>query len=132
MESLNIQPELLLLLLLEEGEHVLLEWAIGQTFEISDAILFLIESDLLNSKQSQIIRHGTFSEKATVSIERVCALLRDKRSGILGLGEYAYKSLSHLIDIKVPLSCGLASLTESLWTKYEFIHFVECPKNNSV
>lgn len=115
--SLRLQPELLLLLLLEEGEHVLLEWALGQKSEISDAILFLIESDLLNSKQSQIIRQGTFSEKATVTSESVCTLLRDKQSTLLGLGDYAYRSLSELIETKVPLTCSLASLTESLWSR---------------
>ena len=115
--SSSLQPELLLLLLLEEGEHVLLEWALGQKSEISDAILFLIESDLLNSKQSQIIRQGTFSEKATVTAGSVCTLLKDKQSSLLGLGDYAYRSLSELIETKVPLACSLASLTESLWSK---------------
>jgi len=112
---LTPNPELLLLLLLEEGEHVLLEWAIAQEPEISRAVLFLIESDLLNSKQSQIIRHGTFSENPSITVEKVRSLLREKRAELLGLGSYAVVSLSHMLSLKVPVSCTLASLIEALW-----------------
>lgn len=109
--------ELLLLLLLEEGEHVLLEWAINQRKEVSDAVLFLVESDLLNSKQMQIIRHGTFSENTAIAVDKVCSLLRDKEPALMGLGEYALSSLSQLQKGRVPLSCSLASLVEALWTR---------------
>ena len=115
--------ELLLLLLLEEGEHVLLEWAINQEKEVSDAVLFLIESDLLNNKQMQIIRHGTFSENTTIAVDKVCSLLRDKEPALLGLGKYALESLSQLQKSRVPLSCALASMVEALWTRYGNTYF---------
>lgn len=110
-------PELLLLLLLEEGEHVLLEWAICQKPEIAQAVLFLIESNLLNSKQSQIIRHGTFSENTVVTVDKVCSLLREKQTDLLGLGEFALRSLSSLKDTNIPLSCSLSSIVEALWMR---------------
>jgi len=89
--------------------------AIAQEPAISHAVLFLIESDLLNSKQSQIIRHGTFSEHPAITVEKVRSLLREKQAELLGLGSYAVVSLTQMLALKVPVSCTLSSLVEALW-----------------
>ena len=117
---LSPNPELLLLLLLEQGEHVLLEWAFNQRSEISQSVLFLIESDLLNNKQSQIFRHGTYSEAASVTIEKIVNLLNDKKNDLLGMHSQTLKSLTHFLHNKIPISCSLSSLVEALWSRFKF------------